>query len=48
MEEGDDAVRLEVVPRRRSVLARLAARARAEGRDSEAELYEMLLQSELA
>ncbi|WP_437903552.1 tetratricopeptide repeat protein [Sorangium sp. So ce327] len=48
MEEGDDAVRLEVAPRRRDVLARLAARARAEGRDSEAELYEMLLQSEPA
>ncbi|WP_437523690.1 tetratricopeptide repeat protein [Sorangium sp. So ce726] len=48
MEEGDDAVRQEVAPRRRIVLARLAARARAEGRDSEAELYEMLLQSELA
>lgn len=48
MEEGDDAVRQEVAPRRRSVLARLAVRARAEGRASEAELYEMLLQSELA
>ncbi len=31
MEEGDAAVRQEVAPRRRNVLARLAARARAEG-----------------
>ncbi|WP_437596996.1 tetratricopeptide repeat protein [Sorangium sp. So ce590] len=47
LEEGDEAARLEVAPRRRDVLARLARRARAEGRDSEAELYEMLLHSEL-
>ncbi|AUX46049.1 hypothetical protein SOCE26_075520 [Sorangium cellulosum] len=47
MEEGDEAARHEVAPRRRDVLARLAARARREGRDSEAELYEMLLHTEL-
>ncbi|WP_438015078.1 tetratricopeptide repeat protein [Sorangium sp. So ce315] len=47
MEEGDDAVRHEVAPRRRDVLARLAARARREGRDAEAELYEMLLHADV-
>jgi hypothetical protein len=46
MEEGDAAVRQELAPRRREVLARLAARARAEGRASEAELYEMILEAE--
>ncbi|WP_437332930.1 tetratricopeptide repeat protein [Sorangium sp. So ce394] len=47
LEEGDEAARQEVAPRRRGVLARLAARARAEGRAAEAELYEMLLHAEL-
>ncbi|WP_437875213.1 tetratricopeptide repeat protein [Sorangium sp. So ce513] len=47
MEEGDDAVRQEVAPRRRDVLARLASRARREGRDAEAELYEMLLHADV-
>jgi hypothetical protein len=47
LEGGDEPVRQEVAPRRRDVLVRLARRARAEGRDSEAELYEMLLQGEL-
>ena len=42
MEEGDDEVRGEVAPLRREVLLRLAAAARAEGRSSEAELYEMM------
>ncbi|MGK4002754.1 tetratricopeptide repeat protein [Sorangium sp. So ce1036] len=46
MEEGDEAARQEVAPRRRDVLARLAAAARREGRDAEAELYEMLLHGE--
>ncbi|WP_437731403.1 tetratricopeptide repeat protein [Sorangium sp. So ce1335] len=48
MEEGDDAVRQEIAPRRRDVLARLAARARDEGRDAEAELYEMLLHADVS
>ncbi|WP_437965289.1 tetratricopeptide repeat protein [Sorangium sp. So ce260] len=47
LEEGDEPARQEVAPRRRDVLVRLARRARAEGRASEAELYEMLLHSEL-
>ncbi|WP_437501231.1 tetratricopeptide repeat protein [Sorangium sp. So ce1099] len=47
MDEGDEAVRQEVAPRRREVLLRLAARARSEGREAEAELYEMLLHAEL-
>jgi hypothetical protein len=42
MDEGDEAVRREVEPRRREVLSRLAMQARAEGRESEAELYESL------
>lgn len=42
MEEGDEDVRREVMPRRREVLERLAHKAHAEGRASEAELYEML------
>ena len=42
MEEGDDAARAEVAPRRREVLMRLAEGARAAGRASEAELYEMM------
>lgn len=42
MEEGDDAARIEVTPRRRRVLLRLAEQARAEGRSSEAELYELM------
>ncbi|WP_437686589.1 tetratricopeptide repeat protein [Sorangium sp. So ce176] len=46
MDEGDEATRQEVAPRRRDVLARLAARARGEGRDAEAELYEMLLHAD--
>ncbi|WP_437285604.1 tetratricopeptide repeat protein [Sorangium sp. So ce406] len=47
MDEGDEATRQEIAPRRRDVLARLAARARSEGRDAEAELYEMLLHADL-
>ncbi|WP_437314516.1 tetratricopeptide repeat protein [Sorangium sp. So ce385] len=47
LEEGDEAARQEVAPRRRDVLVRLAGRARAEGRAAEAELYEMLLHAEL-
>ena len=42
IEEGGDEVRHELWPRRREVLARLADVARAEGRPSEAELYEMM------
>lgn len=42
MEEGDEDVRAEIAPLRREVLERLAAQARAEGRASEAELYEMM------
>ncbi|HTN84915.1 MAG TPA: hypothetical protein VL242_14555, partial [Sorangium sp.] len=47
MDEGDEAVRQELAPRRREVLLRLAARARREGRAAEAELYEMLLHADL-
>ncbi|WP_437828019.1 tetratricopeptide repeat protein [Sorangium sp. So ce1153] len=47
MDEGDEAVRQELAPRRREVLLRLAARARSEGRAAEAELYEMLLHADL-
>ncbi len=46
IEEGGDDVRYELGPRRRGVLARLAETARAEGRPSEAELYEMMGASE--
>ena len=42
MDEGDDAERREVAPLRRAVLLRLAAAARAAGRDGEADLYEMM------
>ncbi|EYF05718.1 tetratricopeptide repeat protein [Chondromyces apiculatus] len=42
IEEGDDAVREELTPLRHEVLLRLAAQARAAGRHSEAELYEMM------
>jgi tetratricopeptide (TPR) repeat protein len=42
LEEGDDEVRERVGPRRRAVLLRLAAAARAGGRASEAELYELM------
>ena len=41
-----DEVRRELWPRRRVVLERLAETARAEGRPSEAELYEMMAASE--
>jgi tetratricopeptide (TPR) repeat protein len=42
MEEGDEDERREVAPLRREVLLRLAVEARAAGRDSEGELYEMM------
>lgn len=42
IEEGGEEVRHELWPRRREVLARLADVARAEGRPSEAELYELM------
>lgn len=42
IEEGDAAVRRELGPRRLAVLRALAEQARAEGRPSEAELYEMM------
>ncbi len=45
LEEGDETERLEVAPRRREVLLRLARAARASGRASEAELYEMMAAS---
>ncbi len=45
MDEGDDEERGALAPRRRMVLARLASRARAAGNHSEAELYEMMLDS---
>jgi cellulose synthase operon protein C len=44
IEEGDDGVRRDLTPLRRDALLRLAAHARAEGRASEAELYEMMSQ----
>jgi hypothetical protein len=43
IEEGDAAVRSDLLPRRRDVLERLAENARREGRPSEAELYEMMV-----
>ncbi|MDI3289650.1 hypothetical protein [Polyangium sp. 15x6] len=46
IEEGGEEVRRELWPRRRAVLERLAETARAEGRPSEAELYEMMAASE--
>ncbi|MEP7120640.1 MAG: hypothetical protein ABJE95_07015 [Byssovorax sp.] len=46
LDEGDDDVRFEVIPLRREVLLRLAGAARGEGRDSEAELYEMMADQE--
>ncbi|HVK62863.1 MAG TPA: hypothetical protein VM694_00220, partial [Polyangium sp.] len=46
IEEGGDEVRRELWPRKRAVLERLAVTARAEGRPSEAELYEMMAASE--
>lgn len=46
MEEGDDTVRQEVLPRRRAVLLRLAEAARGAGRVLEAELYENMAASE--
>jgi tetratricopeptide (TPR) repeat protein len=46
MEEGDDEARAEVVPQRREVLRRLALAARAEGRPSEADLYDMMADAE--
>ncbi|AKT38344.1 uncharacterized protein CMC5_024900 [Chondromyces crocatus] len=44
IEEGDDAVRDQLTPLRREVLQRLSLQARAAGRTSEAELYEMMLE----
>lgn len=46
MEEGGEAVRRELSPRRRRVLEALAFQARAEGKASEAELYEMMAAAE--
>jgi len=46
MEEGTESLRSELGPRRRQVLSRLAADARAAGRASEAELYEAMLGAE--
>jgi tetratricopeptide (TPR) repeat protein len=46
MDEGDADEVAALAPRRRTVLARLAARARAAGSASEAELYEMMLAAE--
>jgi tetratricopeptide (TPR) repeat protein len=46
LDEGDEEARRDVAPRRRAVLLRLAAQARAEGRSSEAELYEMMAASD--
>lgn len=46
IEEGDDELRAELLPRRRSCFANLASAARAEGRVDEAELYEAMLASE--
>jgi hypothetical protein len=46
MEEGGEEVRHELSPRRRAVLEALAEEARAEGRASEAELYEMMAAAE--
>jgi hypothetical protein len=42
MDEGDLEAQREVAPLRRAVLLRLAREARAAGRDSEGELYEMM------
>lgn len=46
MEEGGEEVRRELSPRRRAVLEALAGEARAEGKASEAELYEMMAAAE--
>jgi tetratricopeptide (TPR) repeat protein len=46
IDEGDDDLRAELLPRRRVCFANLASAARAEGRADEAELYEMMLASE--
>jgi hypothetical protein len=46
LEEGGEAERADLLPRRREVLARLAEVARAEGRASEAELYELMADSD--
>lgn len=46
IEEGDDATRREVAPRRRAVLLRLAAASRAAGRASEADLYDLMAASD--
>lgn len=43
IDEGGDAVRDALAPRRSAVLVRLAAKARAAGRSSEAELYELMV-----
>ena len=46
LDEGDLAERREVTPLRRKALQRLAAEARAAGRASEGELYEMMAASD--
>ena len=43
MDEGSAEERRTLAPRRRTVLVRLAAKARAAGNVSEAELYESML-----
>ncbi|MFP6687095.1 MAG: tetratricopeptide repeat protein [Polyangiaceae bacterium] len=43
IEEGDEQLKAELNPLRRDALERLAARATAEGRDGEAELYRSML-----
>ncbi len=46
LDEGSPEERREVAPLRREVLLRLAHEARAAGRDSEGELYEMMAASD--
>ena len=43
LEEGDDETREVLQPLQRAVLRRLADRARQEGREGEASLYEQML-----
>jgi hypothetical protein len=43
IEEGDEETKAAVLPLQRAVLARLAAAARREGRNGEAELYEQMM-----
>lgn len=42
IEEGDDELRAALLPKKRDVLRELSAQARAAGRPSEAELYEIM------